>query len=167
MIVESVDPAGLPVPAGTIGSRILVTILFSRTLPLIRYEMSDSLAIGGRGCPCGRSFAILAGIEGRVEDVLTLPGTTGTVTVHPNVFHNVLDEATIAGWQVIQEAASLRVLLAGLAPGVSLDRVRADVSAALKSAGAVDVVLDVRAVAAVERTALGKAPLVRKWTGRS
>lgn len=167
VIVESVDQAGLPVPAGTIGARILVTVLFSRTLPLIRYEMSDSVAIDGRGCPCGRSFAILAGIEGRVEDVLTLPATTGTVNVHPNVFHNVLDDATIAGWQVVEEATFLRVFLAGLAPDVSLDGVRADISAALKSAGATKTEVDVQVVAAVERTALGKAPLVRRWTGRT
>ncbi|TFD75162.1 phenylacetate--CoA ligase family protein [Cryobacterium sp. Sr8] len=161
VIVEPVDQAGRPVPPGTIGARILVTVLFSRTLPLIRYEMSDSVGIDGRGCPCGRLFALLAGIEGRVEDVLLLPGITGEVSIHPNVFHNVLDEATIAGWQVIQEPASLRVLLAGLAASASVEQVRAGVEAALKSAGAVGTDVDVRVVDAVERTALGKAPLVR------
>jgi phenylacetate-CoA ligase len=165
VIVEPVDQAGLPVPAGTLGARILVTVLFARTLPLIRYEMSDSVGIGGRGCPCGRSFALLAGIEGRVEDVLRLPGTIGEVSVHPNVFHNILDEATIAGWQVVQEPTSLRVLLAGLARGTSVEQVRADVLAALSSAGAVGTDVDVQVVTAVERTALGKAPLVRARVG--
>ena len=104
-----------------------MTVLFSRTLPLIRYEMSDRVSIGGRGCPCGRSFSLLNGIEGRVEDVLLLPGSTGQVSVHPNVFHAVLDEATIAGWQVIQEPSSLRVLLVGLAPTATTEGVHADV----------------------------------------
>lgn len=168
VLVEPVDDAGQSVPAGTIGAKILVTVLFSRTLPLIRYEISDSVGVGGSGCPCGRRFVLLAGIDGRVEDVLHLPGRSGTVSVHPNVFHTVLDEAAIAGWQVIQEPASLQVLLAGLAPGGSVDQVHAAVSAALESAGVVGTRVDVRTVAAVERTPLGKAPLVwRRTSGTS
>lgn len=162
IIVEPVDRAGAPVPAGAIGSKVLVTVLFSRTLPLIRYEMSDSVSVGGRGCPCGRSFAILSGIEGRAEDVLSLPGAAGEVSVHPNVFHDVLDRATVAGWQVLQEPSSLRILLVGLAPGASVERIRAEVLAALASARVVGTDVDVRVVATVERTALGKAPLVRR-----
>jgi phenylacetate-CoA ligase len=161
VIVEPVDEAGMPVQAGTIGARLLVTVLFSRTLPLIRYEMSDCVGVGGRGCPCGRSFALLTGIEGRVEDVLLLPGLEGPVSIHPNVFHNVLDEVALAGWQVIQEPAGLRVLLVGLAPLVSTEAVHAGVVSALMSAGVVGTSVNVQLVKAVERTPLGKAPLVR------
>ena len=146
---------------GTVGARLLVTVLFSRTLPLIRYEMSDRVGVGGRGCPCGRSFALLTGIEGRVEDVLLLPGLKGLVSVHPNVFHNVLDEVALAGWQVIQEPSGLRVLLVGLAPSVSAEAVHAGVVSALMSAGVVGTSVNVQLVEAVERTTLGKAPLVR------
>lgn len=161
VIVEPVDQAGTPVPAGTVGARLLVTVLFSRTLPLIRYEMSDRVGVGGRGCPCGRSFALLTGIEGREEDVLMLPGLKGLVSIHPNVFHNVLDEVALAGWQVIQEPSGLRVLLVGLAPSVSTEAVHAGVVSALTSAGVVGTHVRVQLVEAVERTALGKAPLVR------
>jgi hypothetical protein len=31
-------------------------------------------------------------IEGQIEDILYLPGATGTVPVHPIVFHHVLDQ---------------------------------------------------------------------------
>lgn len=167
VIVEPVDEAGRPVPIGTMGAKILVTVLSSRTLPLIRYEMSDSVGLAGRGCPCGRAFTRLAGIEGRVEDMLVLPGATGMVSVHPNVFHNILDEATIAGWQVVQEQASLRILLAGLAPGVSTETIRDRVALALRSAGVVGTGVEVRVVDAVERNALGKAPLVRAWKSQT
>lgn len=143
-----------------------MTALFSRTLPLIRYEMSDRVSIGGRGCPCGRSFFLVNGIEGRVEDVLLLPGSTGQVSVHPNVFHAVLDEATIAGWRVIQEPSSLRVLLVGLAPTATTEGVQADVLSALTSAGVVGTEVSVQTVGAVERTPLGKAPLVRGLKGQ-
>ncbi|HSO14625.1 MAG TPA: phenylacetate--CoA ligase family protein, partial [Arthrobacter sp.] len=137
------------------------TVLFSRTLPLIRYEMSDTVTLGGRGCPCGRAFTILEDIEGRIEDILQLPGKAGKVNFHPIVFHHILDEAAAAGWQVIQEPSGLRVLLAGLAPGFSTEGVRAAVAGALKEAGVAETQIEVHVVERVERTALGKAPFVR------
>lgn len=161
LIVEAVDQAGAAVPPGTTGARILVSVLFSRTLPLIRYEMSDSIRLGGRGCPCGRSFTLLENVEGRLEDTLQLPGTQGTVTIHPNVFHRVLDQAAALGWQVIQEPGRLRIVLVGLTPGATTEGVRAAVAGALTAAGAVHLPLEVRVVEQVERTALGKAPFVR------
>lgn len=161
LIIEPVDQAGNHVPPGTTGAKLLVTVLFSRTLPLIRYEMSDTVRLGGRGCPCGRSFTVLEDIEGRIEDVLQLPGKAGSVSVHPIVFHHVLDEAGSAGWQVIQEPPGLRVLLAGLAPGASIEGVRAAVIGALNEAGVVETRVDVQLTDRVERTALGKAPFVR------
>ena len=164
LIVEPIDRAGNPVPAGTTGAKLLVTVLFSRTLPLIRYEMSDTVKLGGRGCPCGRTFTLLEDIEGRMEDVLQLQGREGTVSVHPNVFHGLLDEAAVSGWQVIQEASGLRVLLAGLAPGASTEGVRDALAAALTAAGASPLRIDMERVGHIQRTALGKAPFVRSLT---
>ena len=161
LIIEPVDQNGNPVPPGTIGAKLLVTVLFSRSLPLIRYEMSDSVRLGGRGCPCGRSFTLMEDIEGRLEDILHLPGTAGNVTVHPIVFHHVLDQAALAGWQVIQEPGKLRVLLAGLTPESSIEGVRASVIDALADARVVETGVDVHLVDQLERTALGKAPFVR------
>ncbi len=165
LIVEPVDRTGNPVPAGTTGAKLLATVLFSRTLPLIRYEMSDTIKLGGRGCPCGRSFTVLQDIEGRLEDLLHLRGKQGSVTVHPIVFHDILDEAGYNGWQVFQEPARLRVLLVGLAPGASIEGVRDAVAAALRKAGAANTEVYVHVADHIERTALGKAPLVRALPG--
>jgi len=161
VIVEPVDPAGNPVPPGTTGAKLLVTVLFSRTLPLIRYEMSDTIRLDGRGCPCGRSFQLLEDVEGRLEDVLRLPGRKGAVSIHPNVFHLVLDDVAASGWQVVQEAAGLRVLVTGLLPGASLEGVHTAVASALEAAGVAGLSVDVQAVDQLERTPLGKAPFVR------
>ncbi|KRE72778.1 phenylacetate--CoA ligase family protein [Arthrobacter sp. Soil762] len=166
LIIEPVDHADNPVPPGTTGAKLLVTVLFSRTLPLIRYEMSDTVKLGSRGCPCGRSFTLMEDIEGRLEDILHLPGSTGTVNVHPIVFHHVLDQAALAGWQIIQEHSGLRILLAGLTPGQSVDGIRAAVSEALSRADVAHTQLDIKVVEHLERTALGKAPFVRGLTGR-
>jgi phenylacetate-coenzyme A ligase PaaK-like adenylate-forming protein len=99
---------------------------------------------------------MLAGIEGREEDVLSLGG----VTVFPNVFHSALERIPVAGWQVIDEDQRLRVLLAG---NGSVDTATAaeSVRLALARVGVVDVPVQVDLVEAIPRTALGKAPLVR------
>ena len=45
VITEVVDEMNRPVPAGRVGAKLLVTVLFSRTQPLIRYEMSDCVSV--------------------------------------------------------------------------------------------------------------------------
>lgn len=162
VIVEPVDDAGKPVPPGTTGARLWVTVLFSRTLPLIRYELSDQVELGGRGCPCGRPFGLLAGLEGRTEDVLDLPTANGTAHIHPNVFHAVLDDLPLAQWQVIHEAGALRILLVGTGTAIDTADVRRSIEVALGSVGVTPVGVRVDEVDAIPRTALGKAPLVRR-----
>lgn len=78
VITEVVDENNRPVPPGEYGEKVLVTVLFSRTLPLIRYEMSDSVRPAASPyCPCGRPFVLIDGVQGRVEDVLRFPATSG------------------------------------------------------------------------------------------
>ncbi len=84
VIPEVVDNAYRPVPAGHPGDRLLVTVLFSRTIPLIRYEMTDRVTLATQPCPCGLPLRLLDSIEGRTDDVLALPAAGGgTVRVHP------------------------------------------------------------------------------------
>jgi phenylacetate-CoA ligase len=156
VIAEFVDEDNQPVPDGEYGAKTVVTVLFSRTQPLIRYELSDRVAAAS-GQPDDLPFAVLAGIEGREEDVLSLGG----VTVFPNVFHSALERLPVAGWQVIDEGGRLRVLLAG---GASIDAAAtADaVRLALAQVGVVEVPVQVDLVEAIPRTALGKAVLVRR-----
>jgi len=158
VIAEVVDGNNQPVPAGEYGAKLLVTVLFSRTQPLIRYELSDRVAASSETCPEGLPFALLQGIEGREEEVLTLAGAT----VHPNVFHNVLERLPVAGWQVIEEDGRLRILLAAAAAGVETAVVATTVVAALQRVGAREVPVEVMLVDSIPRTALGKAPLVRR-----
>jgi phenylacetate-coenzyme A ligase PaaK-like adenylate-forming protein len=74
VITEVVGADNQPVPPGKYGAKVLVTVLFSRTVPLIRYEMSDSLQLGGNHhCPCGRPYALITGIQGREQELLTFP----------------------------------------------------------------------------------------------
>lgn len=77
IITEIVDEQNRPVAPGVYGAKVLVTVLFARTLPLIRYEMSDSLALAETPCPCGRVFRTVLPPRGRREDELELPGLRG------------------------------------------------------------------------------------------
>ena len=57
-----------------VDGRLVMTSLMRRSQPLIRYELGDLAQLDTAPCPCGRSFARLAAVEGRADDVLRLPG---------------------------------------------------------------------------------------------
>lgn len=157
VIAEIVDEENQPVPPGEFGAKLLVTVLFSRTQPLIRYELTDRVRASTETCPDGRPFALLDAIEGREEDVLHLNG----IAIHPNVFHSVLELVPVAAWQVVEEPDGLLVLLADPTDGVVDVDVATSVSAALRQAGADGIRVRIEHVDTIPRTALGKAPLVR------
>jgi phenylacetate-coenzyme A ligase PaaK-like adenylate-forming protein len=143
------------------GAKVLVTVLFSRTLPLIRYEMSDSMQLAAEhGCRCRRPYALLSGIQGRAQEALRFPtGNGGVRMVQPIVFHHVMDAVTAAGWQIIQRPDGLEVLL--VQPHeVDQSALVTSLQAALTAQGAVATTVRIREVAAIPRTALGKAPLI-------
>jgi putative adenylate-forming enzyme len=156
VITEIVDEGNQPVPEGEYGAKTLVTVLFSRTQPLIRYELSDRTA-AAPGMPGDLPFALLVGIEGRQEEVLHFGG----VAVHPNVFHGALERLPVAGWQVIDEGDRLRVLLVGSAR-IDAAGTAATVQQALEAVGVHGTRVTVDLVDAIPRTELGKAPLVRR-----
>jgi putative adenylate-forming enzyme len=48
----------------------IVTDLWRRTQPIIRYRLNDVIRLDARACRCGSTFRVLAQIEGRCDDVL-------------------------------------------------------------------------------------------------
>lgn len=162
VIPEVVDERNRPVPPGTVGAKLLVTVLFSRTQPLIRYEMSDCVSLSTTRCACGLPFRPLSAIEGRAEDSLILSRKTGDIVIiHPNVFHRLLEPLPVKEWQVIQEAGVLRILLGRPTRAIEEDRLAASVTRDLRDAGAEPPPVRVEIVDAVTRNNLGKAPLIK------
>ena len=161
VIPEVGDDAYQPVPPGHPGDRLLVTVLFSRTLPLIRYEMTDRVTLATEQCPDQLPFRLLESIEGRTDDIIVLPASAGGSTgVHPVVFHRVLDLLDSPAWQVRQRGAGISVLVA--APGAHVDLAATEraVRAALAAAGAQPRAVSLAVVDAVPAGAAGKRPLV-------
>jgi phenylacetate-coenzyme A ligase PaaK-like adenylate-forming protein len=162
VITEVVDEHNRPVPSGTYGDKVLISVLFSRTQPLIRYEIGDSVRLAVPPCTCGRPYALLDGIQGRVEDVLHFPAVAGGwVAVHPNVFHDVLDLVPANGWQVVQQADGPKVLLSGVRESFSDATLVETLRRVLVAQGAIAPSVRVERVSAIPRGAAGKTVLIK------
>jgi phenylacetate-coenzyme A ligase PaaK-like adenylate-forming protein len=111
-IVENVDDDGRPVPPGEPGARVLVTNLYNRVQPVIRLAVADVMTIHPEPCPCGRTLVRAAAIEGRRDDVLSLPARGGgTVSVLPAHFSVITRDRAVREFQVRQEPGGVRVLV--------------------------------------------------------
>ncbi|MDN5796782.1 MAG: phenylacetate--CoA ligase family protein [Intrasporangium sp.] len=163
VITEVVDGSYRPVPVGEFGSKVLVTVLGSRTMPLIRYELSDSVRLApAEPCPCGRAFARIDSLQGREEDSLALAKVDGgRITVQPGIFHRVMDLVPVVEWQVVHDDRGLTILVAGQESGFQSEDLRNRLHEELVRTGAVVPVIRVESVEKIPRTPLGKAPLIR------
>jgi phenylacetate-coenzyme A ligase PaaK-like adenylate-forming protein len=138
--------------------RILLTALGSRTLPVIRYEITDLVRVDRAPCACGRTFVRLAAIDGRADELLDLPAAAGgRVRVHPLTVRGPLAAvAGVAEYQV-RNAGDARTGL--VVPPEDADggglrsAVATRVAGALRDAGARDATVGVELVGALERDA--------------
>jgi phenylacetate-CoA ligase len=161
VIPEVVDDEYRPVSPGEPGDRLLVSVLFSRTIPLVRYEITDRVRLATESCPCPLPFRLVEAVEGRTDDVLVLPARRrGAVEIHPVVFHQALDLLDAAGWQVRQCEDELLVLVATPGPGFDLQASQRVVEAALTAAGAQVPAVHASIVDTIPPGAAGKRPLV-------
>jgi phenylacetate-CoA ligase len=160
LIVEVVDANDRPVPAGATGQKVLVTNLFNRTQPFIRYELSDLVTVAEGPCPCGRPHLRLASIHGRREDILHLPARGGgQVDVHAVQLETpLLRIAEVRQFQVSPRPAGLLVRLAlreDATAGEVVQRARRDIAAELDQAGAAVEALTIEAVDHIARAGAG------------
>jgi phenylacetate-coenzyme A ligase PaaK-like adenylate-forming protein len=165
VITEVVDEQYRPVPAGEYGAKLLVTTLFSRTQPLIRYELNDSIRVRKELHNCRLPFAVLEGVQGRVEDSLTLPGISdGEVLIRPLVVNRIMDIVPVSGWQLVQQADNgLVLLLRGLQGNMTDEQLVDQITRSLTQEGAHVPYIHVQHVTEIPKTASGKAPLIKAY----
>lgn len=154
VVLEAVDDDYRPVPPGQPSTRVLLTNLVNRTQPLIRYELTDSVVLAEGTSPAGRPWLRLARVDGRSDDILTLPGRAGgTVRVHPFRLRSVFARmGDVRGYQVVErdDAVLVRLVPRPDSDRVVAERACAAVSGALADAGA-DIPVRVEIVAEIER----------------
>src|SRR5205823_3497671 len=87
-LVEVVDPqSGEPVADGEVGELVFTT-LTKEALPLLRYRTGDLASLTREPCTCGRTFARMSRIVGRVDDMLIVRGV--------NVFPSEIERTLLA-----------------------------------------------------------------------
>jgi phenylacetate-CoA ligase len=171
-IVEVVDEEHRPVPAGETGDHILLTSLVGRTQPLIRYVISDLVTIRPESCPCGRPYRVIAGIEGRNDDILRLVSRDGAkIVVHPLVLRSPM--AAVPGvreYRILHDERGFHVRIA-VRPGFQVDdttvAIRRGLRDAVTALGAVEPEVSVDVVERIEdgRDSSGKFRLIESRVG--
>ena len=131
-ICEIVDKDNNPTTDPDRIDKLLVTSLFGRSMPLIRYELTDIVIPMER--PSGNSsvYSMISEIRGRSDDAFKY---AGDVLIHPMVFRTPLGQnPMIEQYQVHQTArgADIAVIARG---ALDVDRLHADIVEALQSRG--------------------------------
>lgn len=162
VIFESVDEQNQPVPPGTYGEKMLLTVLNNRTQPLLRYELHDSVQLASAPAESDVPFRLITGIRGRTDDTLYFPGLQGgEIAVHPSTFHAVMDRVPTNGWQIMQDQGRLTLILGGVRGSYTDELIVKDIQELLRKQGVILPAVTVQRVPAIPKGAGGKAPLFR------
>lgn len=97
--VRIVGPDGRTAAPGEQG-QVVISNLLNRASVLLNYPMGDMASMSQEACPCGRTFRLLSELEGRIEDMLSLPDGT---FVHPrSVWQLFKNDRRIIQYQLTQ-----------------------------------------------------------------
>lgn len=69
LFIEVLREDGSAAQPGELGE-VVITELHSRAMPLIRYQMMDSVVLGEAPCVCGRGLPVITEVVGRAYDYL-------------------------------------------------------------------------------------------------
>ena len=140
VVLEGVDLQGRPTPAGEFSDLTLMTNLANHVQPLLRYQLTDRVRFVPGPCGCGGGFPVIE-VQGRSDDVLTLPGLHGgSVTLVPLALETVIEEgAGVTQFQLLRrdgDTLELRLPMTGSEARTAFDRCRRALRAWLVQQGA-------------------------------
>jgi len=99
---------------------LLLTTLYPRYLPLIRYDTGDEISYSQKRTN-GQILQFMQ-LEGRYHDIIILDGD---VAIHSmGLLHCIHQESSVANIQLIIEQDALRILLIGEQCNAAVDRIR-------------------------------------------
>ena len=127
-----------PLPSAADGAQRVtpvVTDLWRRSQPIIRYRLNDVLQMDERPCRCGSCFRTLARIEGRCDDICYFLEPNGNRRpFFPDTIRRMvlLAEAGIADYQAVQERDGQLNVQILLLPGADAAAARQIVAASVR-----------------------------------
>lgn len=153
LILEVVDERGNSLPPNTEG-KIVVTNLFNKIMPFIRYETGDRGAILSKKCPCGLATQLFS-VAGRRRTIrfgtknLYYGDLNGLISKHVNA---------ILQWQVkkLSEKHAEFIFVKGKTYTLSTER---QVFKALERLLGKEMRIDMRAVSNMQLTTAGKTDI--------
>jgi phenylacetate-CoA ligase len=125
----------------------------NEAMPLVRYTVGDRGSLGaaeGPACPCRRTLPLLAGVEGRVDDVIVTPDGRRIGRLDP-VFKG---DMPIREAQIVQDTLDRLVVRIVPAAGYTA-RTGDEVRARLRDRVG-DMRIEIETLEAIPRTANGK-----------
>lgn len=119
-----------PLPGSEKRVMPIVTDLWRKTQPIIRYRLNDILQLDPTSCRCGSAFRVIRIIEGRSDDICYFESLTGGARpFYPDTIRRMILLASphIVDYQVVQERhGHMRIHLA-VAPDIAFNSVAQEV----------------------------------------
>ncbi|TDD24746.1 phenylacetate--CoA ligase family protein [Nonomuraea diastatica] len=171
VIFEPVDADYQPTPAGELSHTVLLSTLYRREQPILRYDLGDSILRRPDPCPCGSPLMAVR-VQGRASSVLTFPNQRGQEsTIVPLALATAVERtAGVELFQVVQTAPdALRVRLRtadGADPRRVRESVRTDLANVLVDHDLGNVTIDCGDEPPVQ-AAGGKYPQVVPYAGNA
>jgi phenylacetate-coenzyme A ligase PaaK-like adenylate-forming protein len=153
VVLEPVDAQGNAVPLGQPADRVLLTNLYNRDQPLIRYDIADAMTLTGSPCPCGCAHRRIADIRARMDGGYELRG--GTSVPCRELESLLLARPGVADFLVGRKGLGLEVSIA-TDGSCDSERLRRDLADLLARYGVSAPEVDVREVRAPDRLWSGK-----------
>jgi phenylacetate-coenzyme A ligase PaaK-like adenylate-forming protein len=151
-LLEPVSADGTAVEEGATSAKVYVTNLYNTVLPLIRFEVTDEIAVLEGPCRCGCAFRRIADPLGRLDETFVYPDGTA---IHPHVFRSSLGHQHLVEYQVRQTANGADISAVTSGP-IDTDALGSRIEDALRDLGLPAPTVTITTVDRVDRLSSGK-----------
>jgi phenylacetate-coenzyme A ligase PaaK-like adenylate-forming protein len=153
VIIEPVDRNGNVVAPRQPADKVLLTNLYNRTQPLIRYEITDAMTMLDGTCECGCAHRRITDLAGRTDSFFVYDG--GAAVHWLGMTTVLLSDSAVVEIQVTQTPRGADVSVA-TKTGCDIQGLRRGLVDLMSSAGLVDPQVTIREVDALDRLWSGK-----------